>query len=404
MQELPRGSMLAVHLSEGELQPWLRDDVSLAAINAPRLSVVSGPVDAMERMAEAFRAQHVDIQPLRTSHAFHSAMMEPILAAFVQRVSGVPRCPPMMPFISTLTGTWIAADQAVDPGYWGRQARYGVRFGPGVAELLMTPGRVLLEVGPGTTLSTLAKLQLRGEAPCTVVNSLRHAQGGRPDHECMLSALGSLWMAGVSVDWKRLYTREHRQRVPLPTYPFERERFWIDAPQAVSTRPVGARTYEESAASRVSDMAGKVEHVEETSSKESAPTAPAEPPLYSRPDLPSEYVAPQTDLEEMLANVWRGVLGFEKIGIHDNFLDLGGDSLLATQLLSRLRAIFRMDLPPNSLFEAPTIAELALYMIAREARPGLVEKTATIMRQIEGMTEEEVSQNLREGKVGAKRR
>ncbi len=395
MQELPPGSMLAVHLSEGELRPWLREDVSLAAVNAPGLSVVSGPVEAIERLADAFRAEHVDVQPLRTSHAFHSAMMEPMVASFVERVSRVPRRPPGIPFISTLTGTWITADEAADPGYWGRQTRYGVRFSPGVAELLKTPGRVLLEVGAGTTLSTLAKLHLRGESPCTAVSSLRHAQGSRPDHDCMLSALGSLWIAGMAVDWKRLYTRERRRRVPLPTYPFERKRFWIDARQVVSTRLAGSSTDEESAASRLSDISGNIEHVEETSLKESAPPTPAEVSLYSRPDLPSDYVAPQTDLEEMLATVWREVFGIDKIGTNDSFFDLGGDSLLATQLISRLRGLFRMDLPPNSLFEASTIGTLALHMIAHEARPGLVEKTAGILKQIEGMTEEDVSQELR---------
>ncbi|MFZ0962500.1 MAG: beta-ketoacyl synthase N-terminal-like domain-containing protein [Terriglobia bacterium] len=395
MQELPPGRMLAVHLSEDELQPWLREDVSLAAVNAPGLSVVSGPVEAIERLADAFRAEQIDVQPLRTSHAFHSAMMEPIVASFVERVSRVPRRPPGIPFISTLTGTWITADEAADPGYWGQHTRSGVRFGPGVAELLKTPGRVLLEVGPGTTLSTLAKLHSSGEAPCTVVNSLRHAQGGRTDYDCMFSALGSLWMAGVAIDWKRLYTRERRQRVPLPTYPFERQRFWIDARREVSTRLAGSSTGEELAASRVSDIEGNVEHVEETALKESAPPTLAEVSFYPRPDLQCEYVAPQTDSEEMLAIVWRDFFGIDKIGTNDSFFDLGGDSLSATQLISRLRALFRTDLPPNSLFDAPTINKLALYMIAREAQPGFVEKTVRILKQIEGMTEEDVSQELR---------
>ena len=210
----------------------------------------------------------------------------------------------------------------------------------------------------------------------------------------MLSALGSLWMAGIAVDWKRLYTRERRWRVPLPTYPFERKRFWIDARQVVSTRLAASSTDEESAASCLSEIAGKVEHAEETSSKESDTTTPAEVSLYSRPDLPSEYVAPQTDLEETLATVWREFFGIDKIGTHDSFFDLGGDSLLATQLISRLRGLFRMDLPHNSLFEASTIGGLALHMIAHEARPGVVEETASILQQIEGMTEEAVSQEL----------
>jgi acyl transferase domain-containing protein len=402
MQELPPGSMLAVHLSEDELRPCLRGDVSLAAVNAPQLSVVSGPTEAIERLVDTFRAEHVDVQVLRTSHAFHSAMMEPIVAPFVEKVSQVPRRPPRIPFISTLTGTWITANEAVDPGYWGRQIRCGVRFGPAVVELLKAPGLVLLEVGPGNTLSTLAKLHLREKTQRTVVNSLRHAKGGPPDLACMLTALGSLWLAGFAVDWRRPYIHERRQRIPLPTYPFERKRFWIDARPETPTRLAASGTDQESAAGYLADILGKANQGEGPSSEESGATTPDGSSPYSRPDLATEYVAPQNNLQEALATIWRGFLGIEKIGINDNFLDLGGDSLLATQLLSRLRAAFRMDLPPNSLFEAPTIAELALYMIAKEARPGLVEKTGTILRQIQGMTEEEVRQNLREGRIEMK--
>jgi acyl carrier protein len=120
-------------------------------------------------------------------------------------------------------------------------------------------------------------------------------------------------------------------------------------------------------------------------------------------ELQSEYVAPQTDLEKMLATVWRQILGFERIGIDDNFFRLGGDSLLAMQVISRVCVMFRMELPPKCLFEAPTINKLALYMIAHEARPGLVEKTARILMHIDGMTEEAVSQELSaKNKVGIK--
>jgi acyl carrier protein len=115
---------------------------------------------------------------------------------------------------------------------------------------------------------------------------------------------------------------------------------------------------------------------------------------HQRPELRNAYVAPQTGLHEVLVSVWREILGFEEIGIDDNFFDLGGDSLLATQVISRVRVVFRMELPPNSLFDAPTINQLALCLIVREAQPGLVEKTANLLRQIEGMPEEEVGQNL----------
>jgi len=116
--------------------------------------------------------------------------------------------------------------------------------------------------------------------------------------------------------------------------------------------------------------------------------------VRQRPELPNAYVAPQTTLQAALLNVWADILGTEKIGIQDDFFELGGDSVLATQVVSRLRDWFRMELPPIVLFDAPTIEQLANYMIANEARPGLAEKTADLLKRIEGMTEEEVTRSL----------
>jgi acyl carrier protein len=117
--------------------------------------------------------------------------------------------------------------------------------------------------------------------------------------------------------------------------------------------------------------------------------------VRGRPELRNAYVAPQTTLQEVLLTVWAGILGIEKIGIEDDFFELGGDSILATQIISRLRQMFRMDLPPIILFDAPSIEKLAQYMVAHEARPGLAEKTAGVLKRIEGMSEEEVARSLR---------
>ena len=347
MQELPTGSMLAVNLPEEALGQWLRDGVSLAAVNAPGLSVVSGPRSAIEQLAETFRSQHVEVQPLRTSHAFHSAMMEPMVAPFIERVGQVARHAPAIPFVSSLTGTWITADQAVDPAYWGKQARYGVRFSAAMRELLTKPERVFLEVGPGKTLCTLARLHLRGEARSTVAPSLRHAQDTRPDHDCMLTALGCLWAAGVPVDWSRLYTHERRQRVALPTYPFERRRFWVDTRPWTPGRPVDAGRDSESAPERPADAAVAGDAASMGTS------------LYSRPGLASEYVAPRTEVEQSLSKLWSEALGVKDIGIHDDFFDLGGQSLLAVTLLSEVERTFGKRLPLAALIQGPTIHQFS---------------------------------------------
>src|SRR5262249_53070523 len=158
-------------------------------------------------------------QLLRTSHAFHSAMMAPAVSPFVEKVARIPRRAPQIPTVSTLTGTWLTDAEALDPAYWGRQLRYGVRFSPAMQELLKTPQRLFLEVGPGNTLSVLARLHLAGEAQGVVFASLRHVKETRHDRDFIRSTAGCLWAAGVSIDAKQLVGEEHRRRVPLPTYP-----------------------------------------------------------------------------------------------------------------------------------------------------------------------------------------
>src|SRR6185503_7939554 len=140
---------------------------------------------------------------------------------------------PRIPFISNLSGSWITPAEAVEADYWAKQLRQTVRFAAGIAELRSDPDRVLLEVGPGHSLSSLAR---RSFPTNDVVNSLQHAQGSQADEAHLLKSVGQLWLAGVEVDWQRLHAGGKRRRVPLPTYPFERQRYWIDS--AASTAPV----------------------------------------------------------------------------------------------------------------------------------------------------------------------
>ena len=235
MQQLPRGAMIAVPLTEGEVQPLLAPTLSLAAINAPRLTVVSGPTDAVQQLETRLSEQGLSYRRLRTSHAFHSRMMEPILSAFAEQVSRVSLKPPRIPYVSNVTGTWITAAQATDPSYWVKHLRRPVRFADGVGQLLKDPARILLEVGPGETLSALAKQHpdLSGEQ--MVLGSLSRPRGGQSDSVSLLEALGQLWLAGVEIDWPQFHAYERRRRTGLPTYPFERPRYWIE-PQEQTTR------------------------------------------------------------------------------------------------------------------------------------------------------------------------
>lgn len=226
MQQLPAGAMLAVPLSEQEIE--LSEELSLAVINAPSLCVVSGSIKAVDEMQNRLMDTGLDCRRLHTSHAFHSAMLEPIIEPFITEVRKVKLKAPQIPFISNVTGTWITEMEATDPNYWGKHLRQTVRFGDGIAELLKEPKRILLEVGPGRTLSTFARDCLEENTQTIVLSSLRHPKDRLSDIAFLLNALGRLWLAGVSVNWSEIYRHERRDRLPLPTYPFERKRYWIE--------------------------------------------------------------------------------------------------------------------------------------------------------------------------------
>ncbi len=227
MQSLLGGDMLAVALPELEVQPLLGQKLSLAAINGPSLCVVSGGSEAVAELEGKLSQQGVECRRLHTSHAFHSEMMEPILGQFTEQVKQVNLQSPKIPYVSNVTGTWITAAEATAPSYWTRHLRQTVRFAAGLHELLQEPERVLLEVGPSRTLSTLARRHPEATQQVTL-SSLRHPQEQHSDVAFLLNTLGQLWLAGIEVDWAGFYANERRHRLPLPTYPFERQRYWVE--------------------------------------------------------------------------------------------------------------------------------------------------------------------------------
>lgn len=226
MQQMPAGAMLSVRLSEEEVRPLLLRDLCVAAVNAPSQCVVAGPFGAIEKLEKELAARKLDCTRLHTSHAFHSEMMKPMLAAFIEKVSAVERNPPRLRFVSNVTGTWITPAQAMDPHYWAMHLAQTVRFADGVRTLNET-GAWLVEVGPGQTLSALAQQQMPVPSQPKLA-TLRRPQETAADHEILLATLGHLWQAGIRIDWQEFYADERRGRVPLPTYPFERERYWIE--------------------------------------------------------------------------------------------------------------------------------------------------------------------------------
>ena len=248
MQSMAKGAMLSVLMKEEDLRALLLayPDVSLAAVNSSDGCVVSGTISDIDRLEADFKARAVPCSRLHTSHAFHSSMMDPILEPFRQLVKSVRLSMPVIPYASNLTGEWIQGAEATDPDYWVKHLRSTVRFAQNLSTILTQPKRILLEVGPGRTLSSLALRHPRKEAIATVTPSLPGPKDQDvSDLEIILTAVGKLWLEGVPLNWAGFYSQEQRNRVALPTYPFQHQTYQIAVSPAtkaaVSGQPLEIR-------------------------------------------------------------------------------------------------------------------------------------------------------------------
>ncbi|ASC71029.1 type I polyketide synthase [Halomicronema hongdechloris C2206] len=241
IQELPGGAMLAVPLSAAEVAPLLKENLFLAAIQAPSLCVISGSTDAVDELIQHLTEKGFAYCRLQTSHAFHSRMLEPIATPLIELTKTFNLQPPKIPYLSNVTGTWITPDEATAPAYWAKHMCQPVRFAENMAILQQEPERILLEVGPGGSLSQLAVQPDADSSPSpSVLASLRHPHQQQSDMAFLLNTLGNLWLAGVPIDWSGFYAYEQRHRVHLPTYPFERQRYWIESPKTNNLPPPSA--------------------------------------------------------------------------------------------------------------------------------------------------------------------
>jgi amino acid adenylation domain-containing protein len=373
---LPEGSTLGVPLSEAEVEPLLGPELSIAAVNAPEATVVSGPASAVRELELALKARGIEARRIHIAAAMHSKLVEPILEEFRQAVEKVPLRPPQMPYVSTVTGTWITAAEATDPGYWSAHLLRTVRFADAVAELLQTPGRIVLEVGPGRTLASLTRQQVAPEQAARVFASLPHPSERRSDLAAALETLGALWCAGVRPDWQAFHANERRRRVPLPTYPFEDLRYWIEPARRIRVElswdglgegtPLPEPAEVEAALRRVLGLQPGVRVMVSGSDlparAAAAAAAPAAQPVASchpRPLLEEPYEAPREGLELDLAGIWQDLLGIEPIGRRDGYFELGGDSLIAIRLLSRVRQEMGADVSLEAFLADPTLSGLA---------------------------------------------
>ncbi|HEX4913618.1 MAG TPA: type I polyketide synthase, partial [Vicinamibacterales bacterium] len=249
MQQLPAGgTMAAVLAPESAVRATLDTharDVSIAAVNGPDSIVISGPASSVASAIEAFEAAGFGCRLLQVSHAFHSSLMDPVLTAFGDAARAVTYHPPSLPLVSNVSGDFFADGEAPAAGYWTNHLRNAVRFGDGVATLERAGYNVVLEVGPAPALTNMAR-RVVSATSTTLISSLRRDQG---NWAAMLSAAGALFRSGATVDWDAVDRGLGYAPVSLPTYPFERERYWIEA--GVSSSVAVTARIEEAATSTV---------------------------------------------------------------------------------------------------------------------------------------------------------
>lgn len=229
MQSMPTGAMTAIALTEAELAPFRAAGCDIAAINGEQLCVLAGPLQAIEAAEQQLFARGLMPRRLHVAIASHSALTESIVAELQQVVASVARHAPRIAFISNVTGLPITPEQAVDPVYWGLHLRSTVRFADGLSALLATAGRVLLEVGPGETLAGLARQHPLAASAAGIWASQAHPQQQARNARQLASVTGALWCAGVDIDWAACRAGQPRRQVPLPSYPFQRQSYWVEA-------------------------------------------------------------------------------------------------------------------------------------------------------------------------------
>ncbi|WP_130618208.1 polyketide synthase [Dyella amyloliquefaciens] len=365
MQAMPAGAMLSVRLPAEQLLPRLPADLQLAAENSPTASVVSGETARVEAFRAQLEAEGVACRLLQTSHAFHSAMMDPVLEPFRAEVTRVALSTPAIPIISTLTGEALRDDEAISADYWTRHLRGAVRFSPALQRLLDEPSHVFLEVGPRNALTTLAR-QHAGSRPHLMVASVADAPAS--ERAAWVAAMGQLWCAGLPVAVCSLDRRHRRRHVRLPTYPFERKRHWVEAALAASA-PV---TLPASAPDNVVPLFTPT-------------TAPVvEPAMEANVTGANAGSARQTRLVNQLVELFEDVAGTELEGVDPatGFVELGLDSLALTQVALQLQKTFSLKITFRELMESfSSFERLAMHidqMLPPEATPATPAAVAAV--------------------------
>ncbi|MEX3967390.1 amino acid adenylation domain-containing protein [Paraburkholderia sp. EG286B] len=329
IQALPAGSMLAVEASAQELAPYVANGVDLAVVNAARSCVLAGPAEQIDAVQVRLDDAGLRCKRVATSHAFHSAMLDPALESFMALVRQVELRAPHIPYITNVTGTWVTNEQAIDPAHWVRHMRQTVRFAEGLDTLLQSPDGLFVEVGPGHAFTSIVRRHA-DSANARVATATLSGAPGWSDCGALALSIGRLWVAGVAPCWDKLQEGAKRRRAALPGYPFERQRFW---PQARNTSPARAVALQP---------------------RQSA----LEPDAAASHDA-STVASSHDTVESQLTRIFAEVLGMPSVAATDNFFELGGTSLSALSVILQVEQLIGHQLPAAALLESPTVQALA---------------------------------------------
>lgn len=350
MQDMPGGAMLAVRLPEDKLQPLLGAALDIAAINAPSLCVAAGSYDAVTELEGRLTAENIQHRRLHTSHAFHSAMMEPVTSALREVVAAISLASPKIPYISCVTGRWINEQETKNPDYWAQHCRAPVRFADGLKSIC--DGRensLLIEAGPGRVLTTLAAQTLPKSNYLELISSLPECATKADDKRSMMEAAGRIWSVGISLDWKAVNQRQG-QRIPLPTYPFERETHWIAPPisKAIAQSPFG-------------DRQQLASHFENNPITHFNPSTSSKTAMSSNNNNINRIAELRAALTGILENLSGNDLS--DIDPDTSFLEMGFDSLLLGQVAAQVQNKFSVKVTFRQMLnDISSLAALADHL------------------------------------------
>ncbi|CKL87815.1 polyketide synthase [Mycobacterium tuberculosis] len=346
MQALPAGgAMFAVQAREDEVAPMLGHDVSIAAVNGPASVVISGAHDAVSAIADRLRGQGRRVHRLAVSHAFHSALMEPMIAEFTAVAAELSVGLPTIPVISNVTGQLVADDFA-SADYWARHIRAVVRFGDSVRSAHCAGASRFIEVGPGGGLTSLIEASL-ADAQIVSVPTLRK---DRPEPVSVMTAAAQGFVSGMGLDWASVFSGYRPKRVELPTYAFQHQKFWLAPAPSVS---------DPTAAGQIGASDGGAELLASSGFAARLAGRSADEQLAAAIEVVCEHAAAVLGRD--------GAAGLDA---GQAFADSGFNSLSAVELRNRLTAVTAVTLPATAIFDHPTPTELAQYLITQIDGPG----------------------------------